>query len=492
MSVQAGQKIAERLAQVVGADNVITDDDRLEYFSRDLSFERYERAEVVVAPGSTEELAEVVRAAGEAGCPIVPRGGGMSYTEGYTPGAENSVLIDMRRMNRIREINRQDGYVEVECGATWEEVYDALRAEGLRTPYYGPLSGRYATVGGALAQQSAFWGAGQHGMVSDSVLTLEVVTGKGEVVRTGSGAHPGSIPFSRANGPDLTGVFVGDTGSYGVKAAATLRTIPFPEQTRHYSISVTDFAQAIRAMEELGREQIAAEIYNLDPFYGDVMAKAGIELMRDHPWSVHFTVEGATDAIVDAGLAHLKGIADGFGTAIEPIIPQVFRDDPFGSVPSIILGPEGQIWLPIHAMFPFSRAVESAAAVTEFAEANKETIERHGVKMSFLTVCVRNEFLFEPSFYWFDEVGEFRLERIRPETVDEYAAIGADEEARRAVLEMRAGLAKVMDDLGGVHFQIGKYYDFEGRTSPEAYGLLRSIKQVVDPDARMNPGSLGL
>lgn len=491
MSIETQSPIAQRLAAAVGAEHVIGDE-RVDYFSRDLSFERYEAAEVVVAPGSTEELAEVVRIACELGAAVVPRGGGMSYTRGYTPTGPGAVLVDTRRMSAIRELDLQDGYVTVECGATWEAVYTALREQGVRTPYYGPLSGRYATVGGALSQNSVFWGAGRFGTLADSVLSLEVVTGDGEVVHTGSAARPGSLPFCRYFGPDLTGMFIGDTGAMGIKAAATLRTLPFPEHTLHHSIAVPDFATAIDAMEAVGRFGIATEVYNLDPFYADVMVKAGIELLRDHPWTVHLTVDGATAAIAEAGLEKLRAVASGFGEAIEPIVPAAFRGDPFGSVQSVLLGPEGQIWLPIHAFLPFSAAQRSAQAVKDFEDANRATLDRHGIKISYLTVCSGNDFLFEPSFYWHDELGEFRLERIAPEAAEDWAKIPPDTGAREAVLKLRAELAEVFDDLGAVHIQIGRYYAYESRLEAPALALVRHFKRAVDPDGRLNPGSLGL
>lgn len=492
MSTEATTRIADRLASVVGSEHVVTDRQRLDYLSQDLSFEDWRPADVAVAPGSTAELSEIVQTAHAAGAPVLVRGGGMSYTRGFTPLDSGAVLVDMRRMNSIREINLQDGYVTVECGATWEQVYTALREKGVRTPYYGPLSGRYATVGGALSQNSVFWGAARAGTVADSVLTLEVVAGDGKVRRTGTAGRSGSSPFNRYFGPDLAGMFIGDTGAMGIKAAATLRTQPFPEHTLHHSIAVTDFSTAICCMESIGRYGIATEIYNLDPFYADSMVKAGIEQLREHPWTVHLSVDGATAEIAEAGMAKLREVAAAFGETIDPVVPEVFRSDPFGSVQAVLLGPEGQIWLPIHAFLPFSRAQEAAAAVKAFEDANRATYERHGIKMSYLTVCSGNDFLFEPSFYWFDELGEFRLERIAEESAADWRSIRPDVDARTAVLGMRRELAKVFDGLGAAHIQIAKYYDYAPMLEAGSLDLVRAFKQATDPKGLMNPGALGL
>lgn len=84
MSTETTTRLVGDLAGIVGAEHVITDGEEREYFSRDLSFEKAEVAEIVAQPGSTEELAAVVQVAHQAGSPVVARGGGMSYTRGFT------------------------------------------------------------------------------------------------------------------------------------------------------------------------------------------------------------------------------------------------------------------------------------------------------------------------------------------------------------------------------------------------------------------------
>ncbi|MDT8320719.1 MAG: FAD-binding oxidoreductase [Xanthomonadales bacterium] len=167
--------LARALAGIVGAQNVLTDPSDRDYHSRDLSYLPYEVAEAVVLPGSTEELSQVVAAITGAGCAVIPRGGGMSYTRGYTPPCAGCVIVDSKRLDRIVEINTEDMYVVVEAGCTWKKLVEALKQKGVRTPYYGPLSGMYATVGGAISQNSLFLGSGDNHTVAESVLGLEVV-----------------------------------------------------------------------------------------------------------------------------------------------------------------------------------------------------------------------------------------------------------------------------------------------------------------------------
>ena len=137
------------LRALVGAAHVITDEKEREFFSTDVFYKADAVAAFVVAPGNKDELAKAVGMTTRAGFAIVPRGGGMSYTGGYRPIRADSVIVDTRRLDKIVEINAEDMYVTVECGTTWKKLYEALKARGLRTPYFGPFSGMYATVGGA-------------------------------------------------------------------------------------------------------------------------------------------------------------------------------------------------------------------------------------------------------------------------------------------------------------------------------------------------------
>ncbi len=107
-----------QLQQILGPDHVLLDAESREFYSTDLSWRPREVAEMILQPGTTEELAQAVGVATRAGYAVVPRGGGMSYTSGYTPERQRSVVIDMRRMNKVLEVNKDDMYVIVETGCT--------------------------------------------------------------------------------------------------------------------------------------------------------------------------------------------------------------------------------------------------------------------------------------------------------------------------------------------------------------------------------------
>jgi len=253
-----------QLAEIVGPEYVLSDESSCIFYAQDVHH-KAEPAAAVVRPGSASELAAAVKASVSAGFAVIPRGGGMSYSKGYVPAEANSIIVDLSRFDRVLEINREDRYVTVECGCTWADLYQALEGSGLRTPYWGTLSGIRATVGGGLAQNSIFWGSGQFGTAVDSVLSIEVVLADGSIVETGAAAQQHGSPFFRHYGPDLTGLFCCDAGALGFKTKATLRLIKQRPERRAAAFDFSEAPALIKAMSEIARSELASECFAFDP-----------------------------------------------------------------------------------------------------------------------------------------------------------------------------------------------------------------------------------
>jgi D-lactate dehydrogenase (cytochrome) len=449
----------------------------------------------------------------------------MSYTRGYTPARERTITIDMRRMDRILEINEEDMYITVECGCNWSVIYDALKEKGLRTPFYGPLSGLYSTVGGALSQNSVFMGSGIHGSTADSVLGLKVVLADGSLLITGSEAHQNGAPFARHLGPDLTGIFTSDTGAMGFKASATFRLIPFQKATKFASYSFDNLEDMLGAQKEIARERIAGECYGFDPYYNknfskmevspsqkkevgkQIVKEAGLwnamrvamggqKVLERVNYSIHMTIDSNTPQGASASRKIAKRICKKYNAKpLPPSIPILIRAVPFQPVRQYILGYNGECWFPIHGMFPLSKAVEVSVEIEAYFAQNKERMDKNNIRYSYLMCTSAHEFLIEPSVYWHDKIGKYRAEFLEPEYQEKWKGRPEQPELRAIAVELRAGIRDIMFKHGGYHMQIGKYYPYkealEGRGAP-LWRLLNNIKDAVDPERRVNPGSLGL
>ncbi|NNL85866.1 MAG: FAD-binding oxidoreductase, partial [Myxococcales bacterium] len=434
------EQLEAKLVATVGASHVLREELDLSYYSTDLSMEPRELAAWVVQPGSAEEVEAVVRLAAEAGAPLVPRGGAMSYTHTFVPGRPGCVLLDMRRLDVIHEVSAEDLFVIADCGVTWEQVYLAVSEQGGRTPYWGPLSGRFATVGGTLSNNSSFFGSGRYGLASEAVLGLEVILASGERIRTGAWSHRNSGPFMRYHGPDLTGLFLGDAGALGVKTKAALRLVPLPEATVGLAFECADFDASNACLLEMGRTELAAEVYGFDPLYNGVFADAGFSFLEGIDWTLFVTVDAANDELAEAAASHLREIGLRYGKEIDPSVPLAVRADPFGAVPQVLTGPKGELWIPLHGLFPPSKAKAAADVTMTFMEENASLMAEHGIQTSILTAANGKDFLFEPSFYWSDALGKFRLEKLTPERAEKLREVPPNLPAREVALRLRREL----------------------------------------------------
>ena len=154
------------LIDAVGAEAVFTDEASCAFYSQDV-FTLGPRALAVVRPADTAALARAVAAATSHGLAVAPRGGGLSYTSGYVPRDAGAVMLDLSAMDRVLKVDETDMTVTVEAGCTWAKLHQTLKPLKLRTPFWGTLSGLYATVGGGMSQNGLFWG-GRHGTIVDS------------------------------------------------------------------------------------------------------------------------------------------------------------------------------------------------------------------------------------------------------------------------------------------------------------------------------------
>lgn len=513
------QHLLDDLASILGPDRLLTDEDNRRFYAEDV----YRTAEPVIAvaqPSTIEQLAQVVAAATAAGVAVIPRGGGMSYTDGYLPAMSPSLCIDMRHLNRIVEINERDMYVVVEAGCTWHKLQEALAERGLRTPYWGPLSGIRATVGGALSQGSIFFGSSRYGTAPESVIALEIITAGGAPLRTGSWGAEHAAPFLRNFGPDLTGVFCGDNGALGFKARAVLKLLPVHSDIGYASFSFSEPAPLLEAMGSIGRESLASECFAFDPFLqaqrlkreslgkdiktlGKVIKSGGIKdglklvaggrnFLKDVPFSLHVVVEGDDGAETARRLSRVRAIVADSGREIDNAVPKIVRAYPFAEVNSM-LGPTGERWVPVHGIVPNSQALAMHDAVKDLLAQHGEAMQRLHIETGYLMTAIANSgFLIEPVFYWRDAQLPFHKRVVDDSHLAKLNDYPEDLAARAKVDELKHALKDLFHQHGATHFQIGKFYHYQKGRDSGALALLRAIKSQVDPNGLVNPGALGL
>ncbi len=525
MSEQSVDNVIQSIQTIVGAEHVLTEEADRIFYSMDI-WTRGKTAAAVIRPDSAEQLSKTVAAITSAGYAVIARGGGMSYTKGYTPVEDNTFMIDCHRMDKIIEINREDMYVTVEAGCSWKSLYETLKGTGVRTPYWGPLSGIKATVAGSISQNSIFWGSGKHGSAVDSVVSVDVVIADGSIISTGSAAQKNGTPFFRHFGPDLTGLFTCDNGALGIKSTVTLRLVPELSAHRYAAFDFEDHNGLLAAMNEISRSGLASECFGFDPTLtemraqrdtlvndvkaftgvlknsgsvlgaikdGAKIAMAGRRFMKDLRWPMYIVIEERVEAAAEDALQQVLAIGKKHGgNSVENSIPKIIRANPFGPVNNMV-GPGGERWVPVHGLVPLSMAVSITEEVQKIFDKHSDTIEQHNITTGFLYNNVStNCIAVEPLFFWPDAADEIQKESVEKAFYQKVHKFEENLDARDAVGAIRQEVSDMLSEKGCVHLQIGKSYNYSDGIKGEALGLVESIKKAVDPKGRINPGVLGL
>jgi len=251
-----------KLAGIVG-DEHITDalEDRICY-SYDGTKQKA-LPDVVIKPGTTDEIAAIMALANDEEIPVYARGAGSGLTGGSVP-LEGGIVMDFHRMDRILEINKVDMLAVVEPGVVMADFQREVEKQGLFYPP-DPASADVATMGGSVAECAGGLRGVKYGVTKDYIIALEVVLADGEVI------HTGAKTFKSVTGYDLTKLFVGSEGTLGIITQITVRLIPLPESLRSVvaifddTNKATDAAMTVceegivpRALEFMDEHAIAA------------------------------------------------------------------------------------------------------------------------------------------------------------------------------------------------------------------------------------------
>lgn len=245
MALAAG--VLDRLKNVLGAAHVSTDPDTCLVYGTD-ALKRGHPADVVVKPGSTEDVAAIAKICSETRTPMVPRGAGTGYTGGAVP-VRGGVLVSLERLNRILEIDEGNLLAVVEPHVITGDLQDAVERVGLFYPP-DPASLRQSTIGGNVAECAGGPRAFKYGVTKQYVLGLEAVLASGEVIRTGGKVVKNVVGY------DLTHLLVGSEGTLAIITKITLRLIPKPAVQATMRATFADVPHAVRAVTELVRARV--------------------------------------------------------------------------------------------------------------------------------------------------------------------------------------------------------------------------------------------
>lgn len=231
--------IIERLAAIVGADDVLTDDRDQEGYAVDWRRKFFGKPLAVVRPKSTEEVAAVVRLCSDALIAIVPQGGNTSLCGGATPDqSRNQIIISLTRMNRVRAIDTANNTMVVEAGCVLARVQEAAREAGRLFPLSLASEGTCA-IGGNLSTNAGGVAVLRYGNTRELTLGLEVVLPDGEIWDGLRGLRKDNTGY------DMKHLFIGAEGTLGVVTAIVLKLFPLPAGHATMMVAVDSPARAV-------------------------------------------------------------------------------------------------------------------------------------------------------------------------------------------------------------------------------------------------------
>ncbi len=312
--------------QIVSRDRVLTDDQTLDDYSRDaVRHDRWglappQRPLAVIRPATTAHVSEVMKLATRIGVAVVPYGAGTGVMGGaVSVGA--GIVLDLGSMDKVLDVSVENRWARVQPGVILGELDTVANIGGLFVGH-DPWSQPVASVGGAISTNGVGYLAAKYGPMGRQVLALEVVLPTGEVVRTRA------LPRNVSAGLDMTGLFIGTDGVFGVITEATIRLFPQPEERRHYALEFPSFPSGFFAICRMATEGITPAM--VDFFEEDQTEKGGPPIEADAPGrsKLHMSLEGSSSMEVDALEGTVWEIVSAYsGTDLGPEEAQRFWEE---------------------------------------------------------------------------------------------------------------------------------------------------------------------
>ena len=414
--------------------------------------------DAVVYCESNQDVIDAVRLADRFAVPVIPYGVGSSL-EGHLLAVQGGLSLDLSRMNRILEINAEDLTVTVQAGVTRTRLNEELRHAGL----FFPIDpGADASIGGMTATRASGTNAVRYGTMRENVLALGVVSASGEWVRTGTRARKSSAGY------DLTRLFVGSEGTLGVMTEITLKLYPLPEAV---SAAVCHFPSVDAAVQTtIAIIQMGVPIARCELLDGRTVAAVNRHdrlSLREQPMLL-MEFHGSPAGVAEQARTVQDIAAELGGESFE-----------WATTPE----ERTRLWTARHHAYfaalqtrPGCRCVttDTCVPISRLAEAIGESVaEADAAGLPYFLVGHVGDGNFHVGYLIDPARPE---ERVLAETLS----------AQLVGRSLRLGGTCTGEHGIGLH-KMGFLLDEAG---PAAVGLMRAVKQALDPKNIMNPGKI--
>ena len=445
--------VYEALVKIVGKDHVSNQPEELFIYSWDLGTTEPHRPDYAVSPRTAEEIQKIVRLANKERIPIVPLGGGLSLA-GLAVPFRGGMLLDLKRMDSIIEVNERARYALVECGVSQGKLTAYLERHYPHLTHSEPGAPPAATIAGNVAIHGQGDLAHPYGFNSDMINGLEIVLPTGEICLFGSCAT-GAGWFTLHPLPDV-GLFLGWNGTTGIITKVSIRLFPCKKIRGIGMFVVADEELVPEIIYKITHTQMAEDIVAasqaIPPFTSELQHFT-INIAADSEKELEFKLEMIFDDTLGEYIREGEGGFLGFMRGLQK--PQISKTADWRK----------------GGGFEYVGSIMPIEKYPECYRRGKEISERHGIPYTVLGRCIGAAHAM--MFSW------------------TYAFNRADEETIRHAREALHETDDLVLELGGTIWKPGLYGQklVIERLNATTLDLMGKVKQLLDPNGIMNPGN---
>ena len=455
------RKIFEKL---LPAERIHFEGEVMDFFSKDETEDLCFRPWVVAEPESVEEVSSLVKAAFDHDIPVTP-GGARTGLSGGALAVNGGLVLSLRRMNRILNIDLKNNQVVVEPGVITEVLQNAVEEKGL---YYAvdPASKGTCTIGGNLAENSGGPRAVKYGVTKDWVLNLQVVLADGQVIETGANT------LKNSTGYNLTALMVGSEGTLGVITRATLKLLPLPKFSALMFVPFRNVSDACRTVSEIflsGETPSALEFMESDAMVmtQEFTGNKEIHLDPDDEAYLLIEVDGANEEEIMPQCERILSVLE-LQSAGEVLFAQSSDE-------------KDKLW------YLRRRVGEAVKASSVYKEEDTVVPRARLPQLMSAVKSLGDEYGFRSICYGHAGDGNLHINILRDDLSEEMWSEVLPVAIRKLFTEVVA-LGGTLSGEHGIGFVQKEYMDIA--LSPPNLLIQRGIKNVFDPKGILNPGKI--
>lgn len=455
--------LLRELTDVLPHVPMVLDGEMMEKYTHDETEDLRFAPEVVVLPGSAEEVATVLRFCNTHGIPVTPRGAGTGLSGGAL-ARYGGIMISLERMNRIIDMDTENLQARIEAGVITQHLIDAAAENGLLYPI-DPASKGSCFIGGNIAHGSGGPRVVKYGTIRDYILNLQVVLPSGEIIWTGADT------LKNASGYSLTQLFIGSEGTLGVVTQAVVKLIPKPKTDMLMLAAFPTNEQACAAVSAVFRAGYM-------PSTLEFMERKGIEWVIEHEGVVFELAEEAQAYLLievdGSDLDYLYSICEGIHGVLEE----------FGCLDALIADNAAQK----EAFWRMRRVMGTSVKSNSIYKEEDTVVPRAALPQLIAGVKrIGQQYGFESVCYGHAGDGNLHINIIKG-GMDDHAWNEQLPLGIRAIFELTVSLGGTISGEHGIGLVQKDYLTI--KYSDIQLNLMRGIKEVFDPKGIMNPGKI--